>query len=350
MPRRFWRRETPEPEPAPDGDAELFDSPEENPGPPGAVREKSIWPTAPLLDEPGTATARLPLDAVNRAEPELPVERPPAQREPPARQEPPAQREPPARQERPAPAPDASPSPPPQASAAVRPQSVSERRAARAESSTDSGRRGAGPPTEPLPQSHLVPVFADTPLLTESARTEDTEPERVRALHRRSSPSHSGTTTLTIPRGELGREPRLTVSPNTPLAVPATTEKEEHMSQIDTHISELLAIDGATGAAVVDISSGMALATGGAPGFDLTVAAAGNSNVVRAKLSTMKDLGLSGKIEDIMITLDNQYHIVNVLNTTDTEGLFIYLVLDRAKANLALARHKLTRIAAAVSI
>ncbi|GAA4506989.1 roadblock/LC7 domain-containing protein [Brevibacterium yomogidense] len=344
MPLRFWRRETPEPEPARDGDAELFDSPEESPGPPGAVREKAVWPTAPLVDDPGAATARLPLDAVGPAEP---VERTPAQREPPAR-EPSAPA--PAAPESPAPASEVPPSPPPQPPAATRPQSVSERRAARSQSLTDSARRGAGPPTEPLPQSHLVPVFADTPLLTESVKTEDTEPERVRALHRRSSPSHSGATTLTIPRGELGREPRLTVSPNTPLAAPATTEKEEHMSQIDTHISELLAIDGATGAAVVDISSGMALATGGAPGFDLTVAAAGNSNVVRAKLATMKDLALPGKIEDIMITLENQYHIVNVLNTTDTEGLFIYLVLDRAKANLALARHKLTRIAAAVSI
>lgn len=122
------------------------------------------------------------------------------------------------------------------------------------------------------------------------------------------------------------------------------------MSQIDRSIQELLAIDGATGAAIVDISSGMALATGGAPGFDLNVAAAGNSNVVRAKLSTMNDLGLEGKVEDIMITLDGQYHIINVLNAKESAGLFIYLVLDRAKANLALARHKLNRVADSVSV
>ncbi len=122
------------------------------------------------------------------------------------------------------------------------------------------------------------------------------------------------------------------------------------MSSLDSSIQELLTIEGASGAALVDISSGMALASGGNPGFDLTVAAAGNSNVVRAKLKTMSDLGLDGNIEDIMITLNTQYHLVNVLNTSDTSGLFVYLVLDRNTANLALARHKLNAIASRISL
>ena len=122
------------------------------------------------------------------------------------------------------------------------------------------------------------------------------------------------------------------------------------MSQLDTSIKELLSIEGATGAALVDISSGMALASGGSPGFDLTVAAAGNSNVVRAKLKTMNDLGLNGNIEDIMITLSSQYHLINVLNTSETSGLFVYLVLDRNTANLALARHKLNAISGRISL
>lgn len=122
------------------------------------------------------------------------------------------------------------------------------------------------------------------------------------------------------------------------------------MSQLDTSIQELLSIEGATGAALVDISSGMALASGGSPGFDLTVAAAGNSNVVRAKLKTMNDLGLNGNIEDIMITLSSQYHLINVLNASETSGLFVYLVLDRNTANLALARHKLNAISSRISL
>ena len=129
------------------------------------------------------------------------------------------------------------------------------------------------------------------------------------------------------------------------------TEQEEcNMSTLDEAIKQLLSIEGATGAAVVDYSSGMALAQGGSPGFDLGVAAAGNSNVVTAKLRTMADLGLDGDIEDVLITLGGQYHLINVLNSSGSKGLFVYLVLDRSYANLALARHKLNNLAKGITI
>ncbi len=122
------------------------------------------------------------------------------------------------------------------------------------------------------------------------------------------------------------------------------------MAQLDNVIAELLAIEGANGAAIVDIDSGMALAFGGTPGFDLNVAAAGNSNVVRAKLRTINDLEIKEEIEDVLITLQHQYHLINVLKGQGNSGLFIYLVLNRVTANLALARHKLRAVAATVSV
>ncbi len=68
------------------------------------------------------------------------------------------------------------------------------------------------------------------------------------------------------------------------------------------------------------------------------MAAAGNTEVVRAKHNTMRALGLNDVIEDILITLGRQYHIIRPLQKH--EGLFIYLVLDKSKSNLALARRK----------
>lgn len=122
------------------------------------------------------------------------------------------------------------------------------------------------------------------------------------------------------------------------------------MSQLDQAIGELLAIEGATGAAIVDIGSGMALAHGGNPGFSLEVAAASNSNVVRAKVNTMRELGISDDIDDILITLGQSYHLIKVLQDEDNKGLFLYLTLNRANANLALARHKLGVVARKVRI
>lgn len=137
-----------------------------------------------------------------------------------------------------------------------------------------------------------------------------------------------------------------------PLARPTepTITDGDLLMSLDTTIQQLLAVDGATGAAVIDSESGMALAQGGSPGFDLAVAAAGNSNVVRAKMATMREIGLSGRIDDILITLDSQYHLIKVLDGPTTAGLFIYLVLDRTRGNLALARHRLKAIADGVSI
>jgi predicted regulator of Ras-like GTPase activity (Roadblock/LC7/MglB family) len=108
------------------------------------------------------------------------------------------------------------------------------------------------------------------------------------------------------------------------------------MSNIKEIVEQLVSsIDGSMVAAVVDGNSGMLLGSAGT-GIDMELAAAGNSEVVRSKLKTMKSLGLKDDIEDILITLGKQYHIIRP--TEKYEGVFIYVVLDKAKSNLALAR------------
>lgn len=109
------------------------------------------------------------------------------------------------------------------------------------------------------------------------------------------------------------------------------------MASIKESMDALMTSDGAMCAALVDSSSGMILGQIGS-GVDLEVAAAGNTEVVRAKLKTMRALGLNDVIEDILITLGKQYHIIRPM--ARKEGLFLYLVLDKAKSNLALARRK----------
>jgi hypothetical protein len=117
------------------------------------------------------------------------------------------------------------------------------------------------------------------------------------------------------------------------------------MPDMDVALKDAMQIEGAIGAALVDYNSGMALGTaGGGKTLDLTVAAAGNTEVVRAKLRAMEMLGLRDTIEDILVTLTGQYHVIRPLTGRSGRGLFLYLALHKSRANLAMARHQLRRI------
>jgi predicted regulator of Ras-like GTPase activity (Roadblock/LC7/MglB family) len=105
-------------------------------------------------------------------------------------------------------------------------------------------------------------------------------------------------------------------------------------------LPKLMEIDGCLGACIVDSNSGMMLGAVGGGNVNLEIAAAGNTEVVRAKRKTMKALNLNETIEDMLISLGKQYHMIRPLSSND--ALFIYVVLDRARSNLAMARHVLS--------
>lgn len=119
------------------------------------------------------------------------------------------------------------------------------------------------------------------------------------------------------------------------------------MASLNDTLKEIMSIDGAIATALVDSNSGMMLGSAGS-GVDLEVAAAGNTEVVRSKLKTMKSLALNDEIEDILISLGKQYHIIRPISSK--AGLFLYVVLDRGRSNLAMARRKVLDAEATMQI
>jgi len=113
--------------------------------------------------------------------------------------------------------------------------------------------------------------------------------------------------------------------------------------ELESSLKEAMEIQGALGVCLVDYDSGMTLGTAGGS-LDLEVAAAGNTEVVRAKQNTMKALGLDDEIEDILITLGGQYHLLRLVTSQSGQGLFFYIALAKDKANLAMARRQLQSI------
>lgn len=115
------------------------------------------------------------------------------------------------------------------------------------------------------------------------------------------------------------------------------------MSNVPDAMQELMKLDGSIAVSLVDFESGMTLGqAGGGSSFNIDIAAAGNTQVVRSKMLVMQNLGLETYIEDILITLGNQYHLIRPLQSSPS--LFLYVALDRNKANLGMARHQLAQI------
>jgi hypothetical protein len=116
-----------------------------------------------------------------------------------------------------------------------------------------------------------------------------------------------------------------------------TNEGETTMANTTETLNSLMQIEGALGCFIGDYATGMLLAKAGGS-LNLEMAAAGNTEVIKAKMKTMATLGLKDSIEDILITLGTQYHVMRPIPSK--QGLFIYLALDRSRANLAMARFK----------
>ncbi|WP_336243122.1 hypothetical protein [Corallococcus exercitus] len=122
-------------------------------------------------------------------------------------------------------------------------------------------------------------------------------------------------------------------------SIPPVLLEGEVMANVKQALEEAMKIEGAFAVCLADANSGMTLGSVGSAGFNIDAAAAGNTEVMRAKLKTMKALGIKDRIEDMLITLGEQYHIIRPLAAR--EGLFLYIALHRANANLAMARFRM---------
>jgi hypothetical protein len=99
-------------------------------------------------------------------------------------------------------------------------------------------------------------------------------------------------------------------------------------------------------ASLVDLESGMTLAVKTSrTDFDLTAASAYNSELVKQKLKIMTTLGLTGSIEDMIITLTDQIHLIKLVNPTT----FLYMAVDKAQSNLAIVRTSVNKYANALT-
>lgn len=122
--------------------------------------------------------------------------------------------------------------------------------------------------------------------------------------------------------------------------MPSEKELSEVLDKLQVDASGFIA------ASIVDLDSGMTLASKSLrPDFDLTAASAYNSELVKQKLKIMHTLGLNGLIEDMLITLSDQIHLIKMTSRTT----FLYLAVDKSRSNLAIVRSAVNKHSAQLS-
>jgi predicted regulator of Ras-like GTPase activity (Roadblock/LC7/MglB family) len=116
------------------------------------------------------------------------------------------------------------------------------------------------------------------------------------------------------------------------------------MANVNDTLAIAAQIDGTLGIAIGDWNTGFSLGQKTCdqrfPEAMLEQAIALNSEVIKAKERARAALKISDGIQDILITLEHQYHLICTSKTV--KGVFFYLILNREKSNLGLARLKLS--------
>jgi predicted regulator of Ras-like GTPase activity (Roadblock/LC7/MglB family) len=119
--------------------------------------------------------------------------------------------------------------------------------------------------------------------------------------------------------------------------VAPAVEAIDDRPSLEEVLEKLLSFDGAMCVAVVDSETGMILGSAGS-GIEIDLAAAGASVILRARLASIKALGSDERIDDVLISTTSQVQIIHPLPANPS--IFTYLIGDKSKSSLAMARYK----------
>ena len=122
----------------------------------------------------------------------------------------------------------------------------------------------------------------------------------------------------------------------------------KNMASILAGLKTLMTMEGAQGCMLADYRTGELIAKEGGDDIDFNIIALGNGELIKSLLKVMADLNIDDLIEDIFITLGKQYHLIRPVAAKS--GLFLYIILNKSKANLALARLKLLEVEKKIEI
>jgi hypothetical protein len=108
-------------------------------------------------------------------------------------------------------------------------------------------------------------------------------------------------------------------------------------------------IEGFVLACLIDASTGMVLASRTErEGISVPTAAAGATDIANVLTLLTGELPADG-LEDVMVTFRSQLYLIRLVSPDAEPPILLLVILDRMRANLAMARHEVRNFCASLS-
>jgi hypothetical protein len=120
------------------------------------------------------------------------------------------------------------------------------------------------------------------------------------------------------------------------------------MSRLQESLRCFLAVEGVRTAALIDVATGMIVRSVGKPDPDLPTVAACAADEVRAVRSALGPAGTADGLIEITTTTSSRLHVSTILQCSPSDGLLLFVDVERAKSNLGLASLRVSHLAPAV--
>jgi hypothetical protein len=120
------------------------------------------------------------------------------------------------------------------------------------------------------------------------------------------------------------------------------------VSGLNESLRQILAVAGARTAALVDIGTGMVVSSAGEAPAEFPAAAASLAEEARLANGAQGPACPGGDLDEYLLVTPSRFQLVKILNRWQDEGLLLFVDLDRARTNIALASLQVAKAAPAV--
>jgi hypothetical protein len=123
---------------------------------------------------------------------------------------------------------------------------------------------------------------------------------------------------------------------------------EREPSRLQESLHTFLMVEGVRTATLIDIATGMIVRSVGKPDPDLPATAACVADEARAVRSALGADSAAGDLVEITTVTDSRLHVSRILKASPSDGMLLFVDLERGKTNLSLAALRVGQLAPSV--